>query len=124
MSLQNAPPVGSGYFSLSAPVCRSKVFKVEGGCLSIVDRRKACPQCFGFFVCENSQDPECGLVVRLNPGFGGCGARLHHVDGSRSDATDDDSTIRGRGDALRVNLFPGDVEFSGRRRAGCGLPDG
>ena len=63
---------------------------------------------------------ECGLVIRLNPGFGSCRARLHNVDGSRADAADDDSTIRGRGNALRINLFTGDVEFSGRCRAACG----
>jgi hypothetical protein len=30
--VQKAPAVGRGYLSLSDPVCRSKAFRVEGGC--------------------------------------------------------------------------------------------
>lgn len=61
------------------------------------------------FRLRNSQDFECGLVIRLTRGFGTCRAWLHNVGGSRTD----DSTICGRGDALLLNLFTGDVKFSG-----------
>src|ERR1700722_3179432 len=103
-----------GIFFLERPRLQVEGFQQGRWLFDIVDRRKAHPECFGLFIRKNSQDSQCGLVIRLNPGLGSRRTRLYHVDGSSTNAANDDSTISSRSEALRINLFTGDAEFGGR----------
>ena len=84
----------------------------------IVDRRKTCPEGVGFLVGKNTQHSEFGFIVGLDPGFGRGSARFHDIDGPGADAADDDSAVRRRGNAFRIDFLPRNLQF-GRR---CSLP--